>query len=551
MAPSRFTDRRGAAVLRDPILNKGSAFTSAERRELGLTGLLPASVETIDDQLARVRRQYSTWTNDLDRHIYLRQLQDTNETLFGRFVLDHVDETLPVVYTPTVGDACIQFSEMYRRSRGLFVSYRDRDHLDDVLKCVGEEIDVIVVTDGERILGLGDQGAGGMGIPIGKLSLYSVFGGIDPARALPVVLDVGTNNAERLADPGYLGWRNERITGEEYQAFVDGFVDAAKRRFPKALLQWEDFAQHHATVLLERHVDSIASFNDDIQGTAAVALAAIWSAVRATGGRLEDQTFCIYGAGSAGTGIADMIVHALQDVGVPDPTASIYMLDSSGLITDRRGEVKPHQQAFVQRFEHVEPWADDGLDLATVIANTSPTVLVGVSGQPHSFNEPMIANMMRATPNPIVLPLSNPTSRSEATPTEILRWSQGQAIVATGSPFPDVALGGRVHRISQANNVYVFPGVGLGVVLSGARRVTDRMLMTAAQVVASSRTDRPANDGILPELSLVPELSLRIARAVADCAVAEGAAEPFSDHDWDDRVAERRWTPEYVPVVAT
>ncbi len=533
-------------MLQDPVLNKGSAFTEEERRQLGLVGLIPAAVESIEQQLARVERQYSTWTNDLDRHIYLRQLQDTNETLFARFVRDHVEETLPVVYTPTVGDACMRFSEMYRRSRGMFVSYPNRERLDETLACGPSEVDVIVVTDGERILGLGDQGAGGMGIPIGKLSLYSVFGGIDPARALPVVLDVGTNNAERLADPGYLGWRNERITGDDYLGFVDAFVGAVRRRYPNALLQWEDFAQQHATILLDRHRESIASFNDDIQGTAAVALAAIWSAVRTNGGRLDDQVFCIYGAGSAGTGIAGMIVQALDDAGVPDPAAAIYMLDSKGLITDRRAEVKPHQRPFVQPFDRVAGWADGGLDLGAVVRNIGPTVLVGVSGQPSSFTEAMLKDMMRATSTPIVLPLSNPTSRSEATPTEILRWTEGQAIVATGSPFPDVALGGRVHRISQANNVYVFPGVGLGVVLGRATGVSDRMLMSAARAVADHHTD--TESGVLPELSAVPELSLTIARAVAETAVADGHAPSFTDEEWTERVDYHRWTPDYAVV---
>ena len=548
MAPKRTTPKRGSAILQDPILNKSTAFTPEERRQLGLTGLIPASVETIDQQLARVEQQYATWTNDLDRHIYLRQLQDTNETLFGRFVREHVVETLPVVYTPTVGDACVRFSEMYRRSRGLFVAYPDRDRLDDILACAPDDIDVIVVTDGERILGLGDQGAGGMGIPIGKLSLYSVFGGIDPGRVLPVLLDVGTNNAERIADPRYVGWRNERITGDEYLAFVDAFVEAVSRRFPHVLLQWEDFAQHHATVLLERHVDSIPSFNDDIQGTAAVALAAIWSAVNATEGQLGDQVFCIYGAGSAGTGIAAMIRTALDDAGVGDSAAPIYMLDSKGLITDRRTEVKPHQLPFVQPFERVAQWAEGGLDLAQVVRHVRPTVLVGVSGQPNSFTESMIADMCESTSPPIVLPLSNPTSRSEATPTELLRWSRGRAIVATGSPFPDVAIGGRVHRISQANNVYVFPGLGLGVVLSGATRVTERMLMSAANAVADAHPARPTEDGILPDLTEVHELSLTIARAVAECAASEGVAAAFTDAEWDERVRTRRWTPEYTPL---
>lgn len=548
----RTTAVRGSALLETPTLNKGSAFTLDERQALGLIGLLPDSIETLDEQIARVSIQYGARTNNFDRHIYLRQLQDANEVLFARFVRDNVESTLPVVYTPTVGEACIRFSEMHRRSRGFFVSYRHRGNLNEMMQSIDREIDVIVVTDGERILGLGDQGVGGMGIPIGKLALYTVLGGIDPARALPVVLDVGTNNAELLDDPLYLGWRNERITGPDYEAFVEEFVEAVANRFPNILLQWEDFAQHHATVLLGRYVDRIASFNDDIQGTAAVALATIWSAVRATGGQLEDQTFVISGAGSAGTGIANMIVDALRACGVEDGARSIFMLDSRGLITDHRPSVKPHQKGLVQRWDSIASWSDvEQLDLETVIANVKPTVLIGVSGQPGTFTESMIKSMAGATDRPIVLPLSNPTGRAEAQPADLLRWSQGRAIVATGSPFADVKVAGQSFVISQANNVYVFPGLGLGVVLSRATRVTDHMLMSAADAVARHRTDRPVTEGILPPLDDVPELSDLIARAVADAAVEDGVAEPFSDDDWATRIATKRWVPEYPTIQAS
>jgi malate dehydrogenase (oxaloacetate-decarboxylating) len=550
MNTSVSTPLRGANVLECPTLNKGTAFTANERTALELNGLLPHSIETIEQQLVRVASQYSARTNDLDRHIYLRQLQDANETLFARFVRENVEEMLPIVYTPTVGEACIRFSEMHRRSRGLFVSYPQRGNLRDVLDTVTADIDVIVVTDGERILGLGDQGAGGMGIPIGKLSLYSVVGGIEPARVLPVTLDVGTNNAERLDDPLYLGWRNERITGDDYFAFIDEFVEAVIDRFPHVLLQWEDFAQNHATVLLDRHIDNIPSFNDDIQGTAAVALATIWSAVHATGGTLAEQTFCIVGAGSAGTGIASMLVDALHDSGVAEPARSIYMLDSHGLITDKRTNVKPHQAGFVQPWEAVAYWAtEDQLDLDHVVFNVHPTVLIGVSGQPHTFHESVIRTMGEHAQTPIILPLSNPTSRAEAIPANLLRWTDGRAVVATGSPFAPVKVAGQSFTISQANNVYVFPGLGLGTILSKATKVTDRMLMSAARAVSSHKRDRPTKDGVLPPLADVPELSLLIARAVADAAVADGVADPFTEDVWTERLATHRWTPEYPTVL--
>jgi len=550
MKTSVSTPLRGANVLECPTLNKGTAFTADERTALELNGLLPNSIETIEQQLVRVASQYSAWTNDLDRHIYLRQLQDANETLFARFVTENVEELLPIVYTPTVGEACIHFSEMHRRSRGLFVSYPQRGKLREVLDTVTADIDVIVVTDGERILGLGDQGAGGMGIPIGKLSLYSVFGGIDPARVLPVTLDVGTNNAERLDDPLYLGWRNERITGDEYLAFIDEFVEAVIDRFPHVLLQWEDFAQNHATVLLDRHVDNIPSFNDDIQGTAAVALATIWSAVHATGGTLAEQTFCIVGAGSAGTGIASMLVDALRDSGVAEPARSIYMLDSHGLITDRRTNVKPHQVDFVQPWDDLADWAtEDQLDLDHCVFHVHPTVLIGVSGQPHTFHESVIRTMGEHAQTPIILPLSNPTSRAEAIPADLLRWTDGRAVVATGSPFAPVKVAGQSFTVSQANNVYVFPGLGLGTILSRATKVTDRMLMSAARAVSSHKRDRPTKDGVLPPLSEVPELSLLIARAVADAAVEEGVADPFTEEVWTERLATHRWTPDYPTVI--
>jgi len=543
------TTLRGRALLADPGWNKGTAFSDDERKALGLVGLLPDSVETIDQQLVRTLHEFDRLHDNLERHVYLRALQDHNEVLFYRFVRTNLRATLPIVYTPTVGLATQQFSRIYRRSQGLFLSYRNRDSIDAQFDSIDHDVDVVVVTDGERILGLGDQGVGGIAIPNGKLALYSAFGGIDPTRTLPIILDVGTNNDEHLNNPEYLGWRNRRITGDDYDEFVEQFVVALQRRFPGVLLQWEDFAQQNATRLMQAYRDRILSFNDDIEGTAAVALAAIWSAVAGTDRAIEDQVFCIVGAGSAGTGIARMLVTALSDAGVDAPLERIYLVDREGIIHDERKGLRPHQTDVARRHESV-PWSDHNPELNEIVATSGATVLVGVSGQPGLFSETVITAMLGATDRPIVMPMSNPTSRVEATPADILAWTAGQALVATGSPFDDVVLNGVTHHISQSNNVYVFPGLGLGAVAVGASKVTPAMLMVAAKAVFASEAGG-VEDGVLPPLEDVPSMSRRVAAAVARCARNEGLTAPLTDTEIDALIAKRAWEPDYKPYLST
>ena len=545
------TTLRGRELLGESRLNKGTAFDADERRSLGLEGLLPQQVEDIGEQLVRTRAEFDRLHNDLERHVYLRALQDANEVLFYRFMQENLIDSLPIVYTPTVGLASQQFSRIFRRPRGLFLTYPNRDRMEEQINAIDIDADVIVVTDGERILGLGDQGAGGMAIPVGKLSLYSAFGGIDPSATLPIMLDVGTNNEERLANPEYLGWRHERLDDSDYLPFVEQFVTAVDKRFPGVLLQWEDFAQRNATRLLQTYRDRLLTFNDDIQGTAAVALAAIWSAVRSKDSALADQKFCIAGAGSAGTGIAAMIRDALVAEGVEDPLRHLFLLDSKGLIHDRRTNLKPHQVDLAHPFEDVADWAssDAGDDLARVVEQSGATVLIGVSGQPGTFTQPIVTSMLAATERPIVMPLSNPTSRAEAVPADILAWTNGAAIVATGSPFDDVEHNGVTHHISQSNNVYVFPGLGLGAIAVGATAVSDRMLMTAAETVSKTSIGTKPESGILPDLETVSELSSKIAASVGAAAVDEGLAPEMTEDEIEARIAAYRWSPEYPKIV--
>ncbi len=556
-SPSQLvTAARGRAVLADPRLNKGTAFSNDERAALGLHGLLPAAVESIDEQLVRARAEFDRLHDDLERHVYLRALQDHNQVLFHRFVVDNLNDTLPIVYTPTVGLATQQFSRIFRRPLGLFISYPQRGNIASLLATVEGDVDVIVVTDSGRILGLGDQGVGGMGIPIGKLSLYSAFGGIDPHATLPIVLDVGTDNAERLADPTYLGWRHERVTGPDYDEFVEEFVSAVQARFPGVLLQWEDFAQHNATTLLARYRDRLLSFNDDIQGTAAVALAALWGAARQSGRDFAEQKVCIVGAGSAGTGIATMIVAALGAQGVADPLAHVVLLDSKGVVHTGRSDLKPHQLPLAHPAEMAHRWGGDvaGVELHDVLAGFGATALVGVSGQPGAFSAAAVQALASNTDRPIVMPLSNPTSRAEATPADVLAWSEGRAIVATGSPFDPIEWGGERRVFSQANNVYVFPGLGLGAVVAKASKITDSMLMVAARTVAESALDgdASASGAVLPDLGDVARLSTAIAVAVVREAHAAGVAgvEFDSDEAISRAVQERRWSPVYPTVVS-
>lgn len=531
----------------DPLTTKGTAFSHDERRELGLLGLLPVAVKSITEQVAHTYAEFSSRRDDLDKHIYLRALQDRNETLFYRLLSDHIEEMLPIVYTPTVGDACRQFSEIYRRPRGLFVSYPDRDRLREVLRNRREEqVDVIVVTDGQRILGLGDQGIGGMGIPIGKLSLYTLIGGIDPARTLPIILDVGTDNVELLHDPQYLGWRHRRISDEQYYAFVDDFVAVVHEELPEVLLQWEDFATVHALPLLNRYRDRMLTFNDDIQGTAAVALGALHGAVRAAGRPLSQQQVVMLGAGSAGIGVLEMVRQQMVAEGLSDAEAGerIWAIDINGVLTDDRDDLSESQRRFAQPASRVSGW--DARGLADVVHHVDVGILLGLSTVAGAFTESIVRELAAKTDRPIIFPLSNPTSRAEAHPAELDAWTGGRALIATGSPFPPIPHGQGSRRVAQCNNVYIFPAMGLAVTAARASRVTDAMMRAAATTLgdaspALSDPDQP----LLPAFADLPEITTRIATAVAIQAVRDGVAPQASDEEVAEAVRQARWTPEY------
>ena len=541
----------GPVLLEFPLLNKGSAFSLEERRNFNLLGLLPEVVETIEEQAERAWLQYQGFKTDIDKHIYLRNIQDTNETLFYRLVENHLDEMMPVIYTPTVGSACERFSEIYRRARGVFISYENRHMMDDILQNVSaHNIKVIVVTDGERILGLGDQGIGGMGIPIGKLSLYTACGGISPAYTLPVVLDVGTNNQQLLNDPLYMGWRHPRISGDEYYEFVDEFIQAVKQRWPDVLLQFEDFAQKNAMPLLNRYRNEICSFNDDIQGTAAVTVGTLIAASRAAGSQLSNQKIVFLGAGSAGCGIAEQIVAQTQREGLSEAAArqKVYMVDRFGLLTDQMPNLLPFQSKLVQKQENIHHWetSGDAISLMDVVRNVKPDILIGVSGQTGLFTEEIIREMHKYCPRPIVMPLSNPTSRVEATPQDIITWTDGNALVATGSPFPPVQWKDKLYPIAQCNNAYIFPGVGLGVIAAGASRITDEMLMAASETLAEHSPLRTNDNGmVLPGLDQIQRVSRAIAFAVGQVAQQEGVAVKTSAEALQQAIDDNFWRPEY------
>ena len=546
---------RGQHLLTDPTLNKGTAFTLEERDAFGLHGLLPTHIETIEQRADRVRSQLADEPTPLGKHMLLRDVQDYDETLFLRVILDDIDELLPIVYTPTVGEACQQFSRIYQHHRGLFLSYPDIDRIEDMLRSVPHrEVAVIVVTDGERILGLGDQGADGLGIPIGKLSLYSACGGIDPATTLPIVLDVGTNNEERRNDPDYLGWRHERIVGEEYDRFIEAVVQAVTTVFPDVLFQFEDFAEHHAHLLLDRYRDRLCTFNDDIQGTATVALAAVLSALRSTGRELIDQRVAIVGAGSAGSGIAEQLVAAMVAHGLSDEEARsrFFLVDRDGLLFDDVDGLQPFQVPLAQARSAVEGWtlADPAhASLIEVIAEARPSILIGVTGVFGLFTEEVVRAMAAVDPRPIILPLSNPTNHAEATAADVLTWTDGRAIVATGSPFAPVTLGDTTYTIAQSNNSYIFPGVGLGVRASKATRVTDAMFMAAAHALADHVDARRPGDSILPPLTAVRDVGRAIAIAVAKAAVDDGVAPEATEAQLVAAVDATMWFPEYLPYV--
>ncbi len=542
----------GQALQEQPFLNRGLAFTFEERRRFGLQGLLPPHEETLEVQLDRAYEAYRQKTTDLERHIYLRALQDENETLFYALLLAHVSEMMPIIYTPVVGAACQQFSRIYRRPRGLFISVPEQKDIETILENRPyQDVDVIVVTDGERILGLGDQGAGGMGIPIGKLSLYTLCGGIHPTRTLPILLDVGTDNQDRLKDPLYVGWRHARVRGQQYDDFIDAFVQAVRRTLPHVLLQWEDFAQANAGRMLERYRDRLCTFNDDIQGTAAVTTGTLLAAVNVTGSTLRDQRVVMFGAGSAGCGISEQICAAMVKEGLPEAEARarFWLIDRPGLLREGVAGLLPFQQRFVRPRAAVAAWQlaqPDQVGFADVVKNVRPTILIGASGVPGAFTEAVIREMARHVPRPIIFPLSNPTARCEAVPADLLAWTDGKALVATGSPFADVTYKGRTIPIAQCNNSYIFPGLGLGVLAAGAGRVTDGMFMAAATALAEDSPARANPDApLLPSLQDIRLVSRRIAVAVAAEAQKAGVAERRSADETGRLVDRTMWVPRY------
>ncbi|HEX2712954.1 MAG TPA: NAD-dependent malic enzyme [Candidatus Acidoferrales bacterium] len=543
----------GMDLVDGPGLNKGTAFTEEERTHFGLHGLLPPRVETLDEQVVRAYEAYKRKDDDLERHIYLRALQDTNAVLFYRLLLDHIEEMTPIVYTPTVALACKQFSHIYRRPRGLFVSYPLRDSIPQLLRNrPNKDVDVIVVTDGERILGIGDQGAGGLGIPIGKLSLYTLIGGIRPERTLPIVLDVGTNNAELLKDPEYLGWRHERVTGQDYFDFVDQFVQAVRQELPGTCLQWEDFATPHARPILQRYHHQLLTFNDDIQGTAAVALGALLGAVKVSGRSLRAQQIVMFGAGSAGIGVADGLREAMKGEGLSEQEARghFWVIDRNGLLHSGRRDLTPEKSVYAQPEGRISAWPrtlNGHVGLTDVIGKIEATALIGLSTVGGAFNEATIREMARKVHRPIIFPLSNPTTKSEANADDLIRWTEGRALVATGSPFAPVNYRGRTIPIAQCNNVYIFPAMGLGVVASGARRVTVPMILAAARRLAgNSPALKDASASLLPPLTELRRVAAEIAVAVGIEAQKDGVAPSISEDELHRRVQATQWTPAYM-----
>ncbi len=546
---------RGKEILEHPILNKGTAFSHDERSRFGLHGLIPAAVETLDQQAARTYQAYKKKSEDMSRHIFLRELQDRNETLFYRLLIDHITEMLPMVYTPVVGMACQRFSEIYRRSRGLFISFAEQNYMEEMIANIElPDVKVIVVSDGERILGLGDQGIGGMGIPIGKISLYTACGGIFPGVALPVILDTGTDNEERLKDPFYFGWRHKRIRGREYDDFVDRFVKAVIKRYPNVLLQWEDFAKVHARTLLDRYRDQCCTFNDDIQGTAAVALAGILSAIQVSSNTLLAQQIVIYGAGSAGTGIADEIVKELEVQGLSKKEACyrIWMFDRKGLMHSGFSHFSEAQAPYVQTKEEISRLGmnpEAAISLENVIEKVRPSILIGVSGNPNAFTENAIRTMAKFTQRPIIFPLSNPISQCEADPAHLIAWTNGKGLIATGTAFPNVEYQGKTYEIGQCNNYYIFPAMGLAVLSSKAKRVTDGMFSVAIEELAKfSPALKKEGASLFPPPSQVREVAKKLAFMIAKQAMKENVAPNVSDSVLHQAIENTFWTPQYRSV---
>ena len=552
--PAIKTRLHGIELLSNSRLNKGTAFSEQERDTFCLHGLLPPHIGTLEDQRARRKRVLDSRPTAFGKYSNMRDLQDNDETLFYSMIEHYTEELLPVVYTPTVGEGCQRFSEIWRRPRGLFISYPNRDRIDQILSDSRfDDVRCIVVSDGERILGLGDQGAGGMGIPIGKMALYTALAGIPPEHCLPILLDAGTDNETLLNDPIYIGWQHHRIRGEEYDSFVEAFVSAVQRRWPHILLQWEDFAGTNAARLLERYRDRLCTFNDDIQGTAAVTTATLLAAVNATGIPLSQQRIVMFGSGSAGIGIVELLIAAMKLEGLTEEQARdrIYSFNRYGLLIEGARGIRPTQLSLVRKRSSVDGWKLSGaedISLLDVVRNAKITVLAGVSAQSGAFTEEIVREMARHTQRPVIFPLSNPTSQSEATPADLLRWTEGRALVGTGSPFAPVEVDGRMVRISQINNSYIFPGLALGILVSRATRVTDDMIMSAAKTLAGlSPTCQDKNAPLLPPVRDSRKIALVIAEAVARQAIAEGVAAIENSATLSQQLRAYVWQPVYVP----
>jgi malate dehydrogenase (oxaloacetate-decarboxylating) len=548
------TALHGINLLLNPRLNKGTAFSEEERDVFALHGLLPPHIGTLEDQRDRRKLALDNRDTAFGKYNQMRDLQDTNETLFYSLITQHVEELLPFVYTPAVGEGCQRFSEIWRKPRGVFISFPDQSRIDQILSDPRyDDVRCIVVSDGERILGLGDQGAGGMGIPIGKMALYTALAGIPPEHCLPVLLDVGTDNQALLADPIYIGWQHHRIRGQEYDDFVEAFVSAAERRWPHILLQWEDFAGTNAARLLERYRDRLCTFNDDIQGTAAVTTATLLAAVNATGVPLKDQTIALFGSGSAGIGIANLILAEMQHEGLTEAQARqrIFAFNRYGLLVEGGREMRPSQLPLARSRADVEGWQISGgedISLLDLVRNAKITALVGTSAQPGAFTQDIIREMASHTSRPIVFPLSNPTSCAEATPADLLHWTDGRAIIGTGSPFAPVEVNGKLVPINQTNNSYIFPGLALGILVSRATRVTDAMIMAAAKALASlspAREDKTAR--LLPPIADSRSLGLVVAEAVAKQAIADGVAAISDAETLSTQLRAYVWEPIYQP----
>ncbi|HDR7797944.1 MULTISPECIES: oxaloacetate-decarboxylating malate dehydrogenase [Bacillus] len=551
------TTLRGVEVLSTPLLNKGVAFTQEEREELGLKGLLPPAVLTLEEQARRAYEQFCSQPDDLLKNVYLTALHDRNEVLFYRILTDHLREMLPIVYTPTVGVAIQRYSHEYRKPRGVYLSINDPSGIEEAFANIGataENIDLVVVTDGEGILGIGDWGVGGINIAIGKLAVYTAAVGIDPSRVLPVILDVGTNREELLDNPFYIGNRHPRITGEAYDEFIDTFVQAVNKQFPKALLHWEDFSSRNARKILDKYRHDICTFNDDIQGTGAVSLAAVLSAVKASGVPLSEHRVVVFGAGTAGIGIADQVRDAMVRVGVSEEESykRFWCIDRNGLVTDNMEDLLDFQMPYARKEAEVSKWKqNDVIGLAEVVKHVKPTILIGTSTVAGAFKEEIVKEMASHVERPIILPMSNPTPLAEAKPADLIEWTEGRALVATGSPFEPVTYNGVTYVIGQSNNALIFPGLGLGTIVVRASVMTDGMFAAAAEAVASMVDTSQPGAPILPEVEELRNISEMVAIEVAKVAVAEGVArENLSDNDIKIAVKEAIWEPEYRQIKA-